>query len=180
MSTEIDNSDAVRIQRGEALQSLAGEIRERHEANKDRVERLRAATVSLWSEAVEISKLAMSAYEITKGGIRFGQWWTEQGLPAGWAAKYLRINRTASRRVLADKDQLRLIGVMDEAETHNDGQKPRQENPWAWTRYVGKINGYLRLNEVSRMSPTEAKLALKSLEPLEAIAKVLKERAGVQ
>ncbi len=161
----------------DALEALAVQIDARHTTNLGRVEALRSDTITLCNEAFEISKLVMSAFE-TLGPRRFVTWWRERNLPPGWARRYLTLNRTAGRHTLGDKDQLRLIGILPEAESDNVGSNKRQENHLGWLSHVGKINRSVTVQTIGKMSRPEVVMALQKLAPIRELIKALEARTG--
>jgi len=122
-------------------------------------------TEKVCNQAADIASLVETVHAAL-GGRRFMAWWDEQKMPPGWAARYLKLARTADRRTLADKDQLRLIGVLPEPETTTTGQSRRRPNPFAWIKWTAKIRKSFPEQSLEVMDEAERKAALKHLKPI--------------
>lgn len=158
-----------------SCQALASEIKERHKAMISRVKSLRDETLNACEEAMNISRLVEAALS-TLGGRRFKIWWDEQGMPVGWAPKYLTIARTMRSNILGDKNQLRMIGILPEAETDRDPQFKRESDPLDWLRWAVKIRANVTLDKLSSLDESEAHVVMSQLEPLVEIYNTVKAK----
>ena len=159
-----DNRDATLIQKREALISAAAEINRRHKALEARTEAARSVILETCEEAISIARIVESAHT-TLGGKGFKDWWDEQKLPVGWCSKYLTLARTAERETLGDKDQMRLIGIIPESESHNEGNR-REQDDLGWIKHIGKARQVLTIEKLKTMNSTERHVAKEQLRPL--------------
>jgi hypothetical protein len=164
-------------QQTESLAALAEDIKARHET----CQLMQGEAVEFIGQTitarVEVSRLVETAHSIM-GGAAFVAWWRDLDMPHGWAGKYLRLAKTADRCALGDKSQLRLCGILPEAEPGNDGQR-REANPWQWTGYVGKIRASLTPERISSMGSVDREVALQQVEPLlEQMQGIVRELRG--
>jgi len=150
---------------------LADQIRDRHE----QANRKGAATLDSIKEAISdrvgVAYLVESAKAKHRGNFR--EWWRENGLPIEWAARYLKLSKTAKRAAIADKDQLRLIGLLPSATDHHEGQASRAVNPLEWVKWAGKLSTTLTSDRVKQMDSVQRQVALRTLEPVMALYKAL-------
>lgn len=153
-----------------AKDALAEAIRQRHEFAEE-AKKLAADGITHAMQCyVETSQLVEALKNQT--GNRFRQFWRDHQLPAGWDAKYLRLARTAKR--LPDKDQLRLIGIIPEAEDHHQNQQSQAPNPFAWVKWANKASSELTPERIERMDSFERRSAMERIKPLVDIYERLK------
>lgn len=177
MTEILDTEDARALLGNQSREALAREIHDRHNALEKRAGETRDAITATCSEAMELAKLVEAAHS-SMGGKQFALWWREQKLPVGFAEKYLTLARTSDRHTLGDKDQLRLIGVLPEAEHGAAEQQQRQQaNPLAWVSYAGKLNASITIESVRAMPAAERHIVLQKLLPLKAIIAELESAA---
>lgn len=171
-TTTTDDRDARGALYRDSLDASAEEIRRRHEQMMRDRDIAISETEKVCHEAFDIAVL-VSAVHKQVGGRRFAEWWREKNMPVGWADRYLKLARTAGRRDLPDKDQLRLIGVLPEPEESTIGQHKRQPNPFAWIKWSAKITRNFPAEAVETMDEADRIAALKHLQPIkELIAKL--------
>ena len=171
--SDTDNRDSRAILAAASHEVAAVQIKAKHDNMLQRRDGAAEEIASVCHDAAEIAFLVQTVHS-EMGGARFAHWWREQDMPAGWAAKYLRLAKTANRKALADKDQLRLIGVLPEPDTHNDNQSPRPVNPFAWIKWSGKIASAFKPMQIGSMDEADRFAALKNLEPIEKIIRELR------
>ena len=159
-------------QRHEAIDALANEIKARHESCNDIQQHATEAITATIGARVEVARLVEAAHSQIRSSVAFAKWWRDQGMPDGWAAKYLRLAKTAGRNTIGDKGQLRLCGILPEAESGNDGQR-RDPNPFEWTKWAGKIRARLTVDSVQSMGEVDRAVAMKQLKPLVDIYEAL-------
>lgn len=155
-------------QKHAALDSLADDIKAKHQACDSATEAVINAIKIVFIDRVEVARLVEAAQAQTGSGVAFAKWWRERNMPAGWGEKYLRLGRSATNGMLCDKGQLRLAGILPEAESGNEGQQ-RTANRWAWTGWCGKIKSSITLDSVRAMGQMDRLTVAKQLEPLVAI-----------
>jgi len=160
-----DNKDARHHLKAESLERAADEIMQRHAGLMARRDSLLGETHKVLHEAADIAILVETVHA-ELGGRRFVHWWRDQNMPPGWAEKYLRLARTRKRNAIADKDQLRLIGVLPAPETTTQGQQARAANPYAWIKWSAKISKSFPTESIKGMDETDRQMALKHLEPI--------------
>lgn len=174
MTTEApDNTDAGRILKADALNQAAAEIMRQHE---DFIQtRYHAGNYlkSTCEAAIRISALVEQVHA-TLGGARFAQWWRDQGLPDGWGKRYLTISKSRRDNIEADKDQLRLIGLLPEPSGHNEGHTRQDHSAFAWIKWAAKIPKSFSVDRAKGMDETDRRAALKHLEPIERLIAELK------
>lgn len=173
---EKDNRDAAQALTDEALAALARRIHDSHSGLQSRVEAFRSEAGEICSVAITIAREVETAWA-TLGGRRFKEWWDAQKLPVGWADRYLTLAKTAERHTLGDKDQLRLIGVLPEADGHNEGVQ-RERTGYEWLKHVGKINSTVTVQDIGRMGAAEQRMAYEKLKPLKALIAALESSLG--
>ena len=103
--------------------------------------------------------------------VKFAEWWRAAGLPKGWGRKYMTTARTPGDRT---KGALRRFGILPEADTHNDQQHRREDNPFAWTKQAKKLAVALTKKSVSEMSELDKITARKHLESIMEVCEALK------
>lgn len=166
MSTEIQQKHA-------AADALADEIKDKHaqcgEIQSATMEHI-AATIDA---RVAVARLVETAAATIGSGVGFAKWWRDRDMPVGWAAKYLKLAKTADRHTLGDKGQLRLVGLLPEPEGGNEGNQ-RERNPFEWTKWAGKIKARLTIESIGTMGRMDREVAMKQLEPLVAVYEALK------
>jgi hypothetical protein len=163
-----DHADLRAVQIREAHAATAREIHERHEQLMQKGGNLRDAMVAHCEEAIRIARL-VEAMHAQLGGRRFADWWHEQRLPVGWAERYMRLAHTAERNTLGDKDQLRLIGILPEAEAGSDPQKRQEQNPYEWVKLTGRLTAVLTPEAIRSMGEVDRRVALQKLEPMKRV-----------
>lgn len=172
-----DYNESAAIQARKSTDELARNIHERHSELQCSVASVRASAEEACKEAINIAQLVAIAHA-ELGGKRFIEWWREQKLPNGWAGKYLRIAATASRKTIGDKDQLRMIGILPESDSHNAGtERERKKSGIDWAKWIGKTRAELSKERVSRMSRTEAEVAITLMKPLIEVYNELRRMA---
>lgn len=149
----------------QATDSLAAEIQKRHKACQSVQNSALKKIEDTIAARIEVARLVEAAHASIGSGCKFAQWWRERKLPVGWAEKYLRLAKTADRHTLGDKNQLRLIGLLPEAE-ESDHSEARESNPFCWTKWAGKIKMTLTLDRINGMSRIDREIAARQLEPL--------------
>lgn len=149
----------------ESTSALADEIKQRHQACEGIQSGALEAISNTITHRIEVARLVETAAATIGSGVRFAKWWRDMDMPVGWAAKYLTLARTADRHALGDKGQLRLIGLLPEAEHGHTGEK-RERNLFAWTGWAGKIRRTLTDETIEAMGQTDREVAAKQLEPL--------------
>ena len=157
----------------ESAKALADEIKQRHEACQWIQEGAIQSIHDTIKARVEVARLVEAAHATIGSGVRFAKWWRDADMPVGWAAKYLTLAKTADRHALGDKGQLRLIGLLPEAEHGNQGQH-REPSAFAWTGWAGKIRRTLTPEAIKGMGQTDREVAAKQLEPLVEVYNELK------
>ena len=171
-----DNADAGRLLKIEAVNEAAAEIRRKHEEFLQ--ERYHAGNYlkATCEKALGIAALVEQVHA-TLGGARFATWWRDQNLPQGFDKTYLRIARTKRDNIEADKDQLRLLGILPEPQGHNEGTSHKGETSFAWIKWASKIPSALPVEKVKSMDEADRRAALKHLEPIERLIAAI--RAGL-
>lgn len=153
----------------EMADPIAKEICKQHalavESTKNAQSAINTA-IERWSKCGEFAEVAFGM----AGGntAKFMRQWKDMGLPVSEARRLMRIARTFQRNTLGDKDQLRLIGLLPEAEQGNEGQG-RSKDSFAWLNWAGKINAAVTDDSIDRMADVERKIALAKLEPLKRL-----------
>lgn len=176
---ERDNHEAGRQLTNEALAALAKRINENHNAAQTRVAAVREEVEDICSLSISIAKEVEVAHAYL-GGPRFKKWWDDQKLPVGYASKYLTLAKTSDRHTLGDKDQLRFIGVLPEADGHNEGTERGKSDAFDWVKPAGKIRAKLTLDSIGKMGSTEREIAWRQLRPLFETLMELKRLTGDQ
>jgi len=165
---EPDNIDAQHRLTSASLEAASSEIKARHDALIQSREDALTKVSEVCAEAVSIAAIVEQAHSIL-GGVGFAKWWRDQEMPAGWGKKYLTLARTKRDNLIADKDQLRLIGIIPEAANHNDQHQERQQNPFAWIKWSNKISKTFSQMDIKSFDETDRLAALKHLQPIKEI-----------
>jgi hypothetical protein len=158
--------------------ALVEEINREHEE----ADRLQQSTIisinTLIARRVRVAALVETAKANTGQGFR--TWWETNNLPDGWAARYLLIAKTAKRQKLADKNQLRLLGILPEPESDGEerNHKRRADNPLAWVKVCGKLKASLTDDRIKQMDDTERQTAAMHLKPVVELYHALTEGVG--
>lgn len=148
-----------------STEALAAEIVHKHRECEGIQQDALSAITSTIEARVSVARLVETAHSLIGSGVAFAKWWREQNLPAGWAAKYLRLAKTADRNMVGDKNQLRLIGLLPEPESGNAGNH-RKVDMFAWTKWAGKICHTFTPEFTEKMGSIERASAAKLLEPI--------------
>jgi len=150
----------------ELTTSLADEIRRAHELSEGREQYARASIEELIEARVETATLVEAA-RASVGKGQFREWWETNKLPAGWAARYLKLAKTAKRHTLGDKNQMRLIGIIPTPEPMAAGEHQRQaDNPFQWVKIAGRLVTTLTADRISAMDAMERETAKMRLKPI--------------
>ena len=172
MITTTDTNDSRAALVASARDTQAETIRERHGQLMAKMDMTKDCVQSTITDAFDIAKLVEAARATI--GSQFAKWWRDQDLPAGWVARYIKLAKTAGRNTLGDKDQLRLIGILPEADTHNDNQRAHGADPFAWTKQAGKLKAAFTVQSVGGLSKVERITAMQHLKPIVEVYEALK------
>lgn len=155
--------------------TLSDSIRQRH-FEAERLQDSAMANISaLIEKRIEAASLVESA-RAQLGRAAFREWWKESGLPLEWDSRYLRLAKTAARARLMDRNQLRLVGILPEAESDGKELRQRDQGFSAWAKNVGKIQRMIQPEKVKAWTRDERAIAASILKPLaEAYARIARE-----
>jgi hypothetical protein len=95
-------------------------------------------------------------------GSRFAQWWRENGLPADWDWRYIRIAKN-KQRWIDNPNQLLLAIESDEG---REPQQRRGEDCMAWVKTAGRLRATLTTEKIGAMTADERQTARLHLAPL--------------
>lgn len=149
----------------ELSDSLALQIATSHEQAEQAQTKALAEVSSLIELRTQTAEFVATAK--ASSGKWFRQWWVDSNLPDSWAARYLRINKTAQRNKLGDKNQLQLIGLLPKPEGSTRGTgTAKPANPFQWINHCGKLKKAFAAIDIGSMDTFEKKSAAEQLKPI--------------
>ncbi len=126
----------------------------------------------------------VEAAHANMGGARFLAWWNDHNLPVGWGERYLRISRTSDRKAIADKGQLRLMGVIPDVEIGEHEEAYRQScrastNPLGWMSPFVKFKARFTNEVIESFDEVQCEIARREIEPLVQLYNKLADRSAI-
>jgi hypothetical protein len=154
----------------ETADVMAGEVARLHELAEQRQGSVLNEAQSLFAIRRQCASIVEAAHA-NMGGARFLGWWNSHGLPVGWASRYLRISRTSDRKAIADKGQLRLMGVIPDVEIGEHEEFYRQScrstsNPLGWMNPFVKFKARFTDEVIDSFDDVQREIARREIEPL--------------
>ena len=166
--TKQDNIDAAYQLKAASLEASANEIKEMHIAMMRQRDYALEQISGVCEQALSISAMVEQVHG-SLGGAAFAKWWRDNEMPIGWGKKYMTLAKTKRDNRLADKDQMRLIGIIPEPDTHNDQHQKQKLNPFAWIKWCSKIHKTFDQMDITTFDDADRFAALEHLKPIKEI-----------
>jgi hypothetical protein len=163
-ASEIDNTAAGAILAHRSIDSIAEEIQRLHDEAEDAQSVARESIENLIAIRRKAGALAETARNADRKN--FHKWWRDAGLPEEWDSRYCRIANASHRNAMGDKIQLQLVGALPPAEARAATQSSVSENPFAWTKFAGKLRTSLSEEKLAAFDEGDKEIACKQLAPI--------------